>query len=92
MCEVGLSREEFFNMTLGEFWEHEYYHEYMLSQQLNNTRRIIHSLFVSMGGAKKLQIEDIMKLPLIDKEPVIIPLKPIEERKTLVDSIQNFNL
>lgn len=60
---MGISRKEFREMPLGEFWERHYYYEYSRADKLHMTRLIMSASLMLEGNAK---LKDIIHIPIID--------------------------
>ena len=96
MCEMGMKREEFYNMTLGEFYEHEYAFEYKNSLALHSVRVAIQYKYImnaDRDDPKIPELHQIKSLWMLDKKQDIIEeiVIPIKERKTSQQSLNEFN-
>jgi len=67
---MGFSYEQFLDMTWKEFLYYSVGYERRLERQWDITRHLIASNYNSSGFVKKrIKVEDVMKLPHIDKKP-----------------------
>lgn len=99
MREVGLTREEFYNMTLSEFYEREYAFEYKNSLALHSVRLAIQWKFIMNADSDKPLEKQVPKLHEIiplwmlgDKIPKDeeVDVLPIEQRKTAKEMVDAF--
>ena len=97
MCEIGLSREEFYNMTLGEFYERDYAFEYKNSLALHGVRVAIRWKIIMNRheeDPEPPELHDIYPLWMLgDKIEGEFPEKeiiPIEQRKTAKEMADAF--
>lgn len=95
---MGLKREEFYGMTLGEFYEHEYAFEYKNSLALHSVRVAIQWKYIMNADPKDPKIpelHEIKSLWMLDKDlntkEEQEKILPIEQRKTAMQSIEEFN-
>ena len=93
---MGMRREEFYSMTLGEFYEQEYAFEYKNSLALHSVRVAIQwkiILNADPDNPKIPELHEIKSLWMLDKKQDIIEevVLPIKERKTAQQSLNEFN-
>ena len=94
---MGLTREEFYNITLGEFYEREYAFEYKNSLALHNVRVAIQWKIIMNSDPKDPKIpelHEILPLWMLDRTPDMIPEKeilPLSQRKTAQEMLDSFD-
>ena len=95
---MGLTREEFYNITLGEFYEREYAFEYKNSLALHNVRVAIQWKIIMNSDPKDPKIpelHEILPLWMLDKSQYIKEIEkeilPIEQRRTAEEMINAFD-
>ena len=98
MCEIGLTREEFYNITLGEFYERDYAFEYKNSLALHEVRVAIRWKIIMNADPKEPKVpelHDIYHLWMLgDKIKGEVPEKeilPLSERKTAQEMLDSFD-
>lgn len=60
---MGITRKEFREMPLGEFWERHYYYEYSRADKLHMIRLLMSSSLMLEDGKT---LKDIIHIPIID--------------------------
>lgn len=95
---MGLSREEFYNMTLGEFYERDYAFEYKNSLALHSLRVAIQfkiRMNADPDNPKIPELHELIPLWMLgDKIDEVVPAKeilPIEQRKTAQEMLDAFD-